>query len=101
MCLKSLHTITDKVRGLVHAGSNGSFRRTHGNAKVVQFNMCKLLIVLCYVVTGNTGKHARRKKSPSDPSATSPDTDESGDEVDDTGPAAKKRCAGPSAAVSE
>jgi hypothetical protein len=47
--------------------------RRYGNIKVIQFNMCKLLIVLAYLLTGKVGKHGRR-----DPEAD----DESEDEVD-------------------
>ena len=61
--LEELNKISRRVAELVPAGRNDSFRRERANPRAVQFNLCKLLPCIQYILTGKTGQHARKEKA--------------------------------------
>ena len=78
--MNAVRKVTDLLKQYIPSGAGGSFRRKYANVKVVQFNLCKLMIVLTYILTGKAGKHARRQ---SGEDAADEVSDESGEDAAD------------------
>ena len=51
-------------------------------ARVVQFNLCKLLICFQFVLTGLVGKHGRKEKKKEGPGAAAKHEEEEIEEID-------------------
>ncbi len=60
--LLQMRKITGAVRALLPPGADYSFVRKYGTIRSCQFNACKLLICLQFVLTGKYGKHRRKTR---------------------------------------
>ena len=60
--MQKLKAITHATSKYLPAGSQSAWLRTLGSVRSVQFNLCKLIIVFQYILTGLVGRHGRVTK---------------------------------------